>query len=292
MKLLIGDKTNNTLRLIYDYLLNNTSEQTIWLEGRDIVNEVIIHDQIAVDTQGVRMKWNYQGTEITPDCISGVINLLSYLPLSLFDQFVKEDQEYAREEFTSYLLFSLNQFKNVINPPWGGSLSGYCHSLPYQWMLTQKITEGIQVPKSFFGFTKDAPVDLYLGLNSIVSDNAFNSHFWKTGLPKSIVQDNYYLFYQRPPGTPFVIIILDNNIWIHPLGQDINHSNAIEELREGCQILMKHYHLRLAEILFFYDEHTNSFTFGSINPSVDVRHLSRQNTPDFLKSISIILENK
>ncbi|MFD4852634.1 hypothetical protein ACW4EZ_02880 [Bacillus toyonensis] len=284
MKLILGDKTNETLCLIHKHLSSNNSDQVVWLEWQDIINELIIHD--SINEKGMTTRWRYREIEISPECITGVLNFLSYLEESLFDDFVERDRDYAIAEFYSYLLFALNQFTNVINPPWGASMSGYCHSLPYQWEFVKRSDANIRVPRAFFGLMKDVPNDLILGYNTIVSDNAFDGRYWEIGLSKHLVSDDQYLFYQRPRGTPFVVTALDNQMWVQSLAQPICSTQALEKVSSLCYTLMDHFHLRLTEILFFFDEQANLYTFGSINPSIDVRNIPKDNISDFLEVVS------
>ncbi|MGH1143105.1 hypothetical protein [Bacillus pseudomycoides] len=284
MKLILGDKTNETLRLIHSSLTNSNSEQILWLEAQDIINELVIHD--SINEKGVTVRWRFRETEISPECTTGVLNFLFYFEEFLFNDFVKRDREYALEEFYSYFMFALNQFTNVINPPWGASMSGYCHSLPYQWKFVEQNNRNIKVPRSFFGLMKDVPDDLILGYNTIVSDNAFDGRYWKTGLSQNLVIDDPYLFYQRPRGTPFVVTALDNQMWVQSLVQPICSTQALKRVSFLCHTLMEHFHLRFAEILFFFDEQANIYTFGSITPYIDVRKIPSANISEFIEVVS------
>ncbi|WP_416808888.1 hypothetical protein [Bacillus thuringiensis] len=290
MNLILGDKTNELLNMIYEYLSKSNKGQVIWLDGQDIINDLKVNDKINADKTTV--KWHYRGIDISPENTTGVLNLLGYLDQSLFYEFTEEDQEYAQAEFTSYLLFALNQFENVLNPPWGSTLSGFCQSLPYQWTLVQHYTQDIQVPRAFFGPMKYVPNDLILGYNTIVSNNPFNGMHWKKGLPQTLSHDDHYLWYHRPRGNPFIVTALDNHMWIQPLGNTLENSHALEEVNNLCYTLMEHFHLRLAEILFFFDERTKQYTFGSIRPNVDVRYIPSSSIPEFLQLISAILSSQ
>ncbi|MBA4535530.1 hypothetical protein [Brevibacillus halotolerans] len=286
MKLILGDKTNETLRLIHNNLTNNNNEQVVWLEAQDIINELFIHD--FINEKGVTLRWLYRETEISPEYTTGVLNFLFdtfNIEESFLKDFVERDREYASKEFYSYLIFALNQFTNVINPPWGGSMSGYCHSLLYQWRFVKQIDRNIKVPRSFFGLIKDAPDDLILGYNTIVSDDAFDGRYWKTGVSQNLLNDNHYLFYRRPRGNPFVITILDNKMWVQSLAQPICSTQVLKKVSFLCHTLMEHFHLRFAEILFFFDEQANLYTFGSIIPYMDVRKIPRANISEFIEAV-------
>ncbi|MGR5997807.1 hypothetical protein ACT7DF_23020 [Bacillus cereus] len=279
MKLILGDKTNETLRLIYKYLTNNKNEHVVWLDAQDIKNELVIHDSIT--EKGVTVRWSYRDKEISPECTSVIINYLVYPGVSLFNDFAEADSEYAFCEFYSYLVFAIGQFKNVLNPPWGGSLSGYCHSLPYQWKYVEQNHRNIKIPLAFFGLIKDAPNALISGYNIIASDNPLDGRYWKTGISKKLVSDDYYLFYQRPRGTPFVVTALDNKMWVKSLAEPICLTQHLEKVSFLCHSLMNHFHIRLAEILFFFDEHANIYTFGSISPSIEFKNIPKGNISDF-----------
>ncbi|NIE94706.1 hypothetical protein F3J09_29150 [Bacillus sp. Ab-1751] len=289
MKLILGDKTNELLHMIYEYLSKSNRDQVIWLDGKDIVYELKVDDAIATDKTIV--KWSYRGIDISPESTTGVLNMLNYLDQSLFNEFTEEDREYVQDEFNCYLLFALNEFGNVLNPPWGGSLSGFCQSLPYQWNLVKRYTQDIQVPLAFFGPLKQVPDDLFLGYNTVVSGNSFNAMYWKIGLPQTLERDNHYLWYERPRGNPFVVTVLDNHMWVQPLDDTIQGSLTIGEVADLCHSLMDHFHLRLAMILFFFDERANQYTFGSIYPNIDIRHLPSSNVSEFLEIISATLES-
>ncbi|WP_044642342.1 hypothetical protein [Risungbinella massiliensis] len=284
MKLILGDKFNETLQLIHDYLMESNNEQVVWLEWKDIINELVIND--SINENGVTVRWRYRETEISLECITGVLNFLSYPEISLFNDFIERDREYALDEFHSYLVFALNQFTNVINPPWGASISGYCHSLPYQWKFVEQNGGNIKVPRAFFGLMKDVPDDLILGYNTIVSDNAFDGRYWKTGLSQDSVGDDHYLFYQRPRGNPFLVTVIGNHMWVQSLAQPICSTQALEKVSHLCQILMEHSHLQFAEILFFFDEQDNQYTFGSIHPFMDVKKIPSDKISDFLEAVS------
>ena len=289
MNLILGDKTNELLNMIYEYLSKSNKEQVIWLDGQDIVNELKVNDEINADKTTV--KWCYRGVDISPESTAGVLNLLGYLDRSLFNEFTEEDQEYVQAEFTSYLLFALNQFENVLNPPWGTTLSGFCQSLPYQWTLVQQYTQDIHVPQAFFGSMKHVPKDLIIGDNTIVSNNPFNGMYWKIGLPQTLSHDDHYLWYHRPHGNPFVITVLDHHMWTQPLGNSNQYFQVPKEVSDLCYALMEHFHLRLAELLFFFDERAKLYTFGSIRPNVDVRYIPDSSIPEFLKLISTTLSS-
>ncbi|SCC24346.1 Uncharacterized protein BCZB5J_02164 [Bacillus cereus] len=288
MKLILGDKTNAFLNMIYEHLLKSTKGQVIWLDGHNIVNELAFDDEINEDKTIVR--WRYNGVDILPEDTTGVLNMLNYIDQSLFNEFIEEDREYVQEEFTSYFMFALNEFRNVLNPPWGGSLSGFCQSLPYQWTIVSRYKPEIQVPRAFFGPPKKVPDDLILGYNTIVSDNSYNGMYWKVGLTHTLAREDHYLWYQRPPGDPFVVTVLDEYMWVQPFGDNNQISRTPEAVSKLCHALMEHFHLRLAVILFFYDERTNLYTFGSISPNVDAMHLHSSSIPEFLERISTTLE--
>lgn len=287
MKLILGEKTNETLRSIYDYLKNSKNEQVVWLEEQDIINELVIQDSISEN--GTAVRWRYQEIEISPEHTTGVLNYLSISDKSLFNNFIEEDREYVLTEFNSYLAFALNEFNNVLNPPWGESLTGYCHSLPYQWKFVEQSDTNIKVPISYFSQYKDVPNYLLTGFNTIVSDNAYDGRHWVTGIPKKLANDEHYLFYQRPRGIPFVVTALDNHMWSQSLSQPISTTQSMEEVAPMCLNLMDHFHLRMAEILFFFDAPSNVYTFGSINPYMDINKIPSNNRNEWLEVTSTIL---
>ncbi|WP_019422188.1 hypothetical protein [Paenibacillus sp. OSY-SE] len=290
MKLLIGDKSNELLNVVYEFLSTSNKGEVIWLDGHDIINELVVDDEIASNQSQVKVNWWYRGIHITPERTTGVLNQLGCFDPSLFHEFAESDREFAQSEFNSYLLFALNEFRNVLNPAWGSALSGYCQSLPYQWAWVQRHAWQIRVPGACFSTYKHVPNDFRFGSNIIVSNNPFNVMNWKIGFPTSIATDEHYLWYERPRGKPFVITAIDNNKWIQPLGGSMNCSRALEDVNQLCHALMEHFHIRLAEILFFYDEYANQYTFGSIRPYIEAGHIPGDRTSEFLKLISAALD--
>lgn len=288
MKLLIGDKSNELLKVVCDFLSTQNKESVIWLDGHDIVNELVVDDVITGDHSQVN--WWYKGIHITPERTTGVLNQLGHLAPSLFHEFAESDRFFAQAEFNAYLLFALNEFRNVLNPAWGSALSGYCQSLPYQWALVQRHAHKIRVPRACYSTYEHVPNDFRFSSSIIVSDNPFDTMNWKIGLSSPLAPDEHYLWYERPRGKPFLITAIDGYKWILPLDGNMNCLRALDNVSELCRMLMEFFHIRLAEILFFYDDCANQYTFGSIRPYIEPCHIPGGKTLEFLEHISAALD--
>lgn len=125
--LMLGDKNAPGLRWISSFLKANVD--LLWLDAHDIIHDLAIDDVIREDGS-VELNWTIAGRTFHVNNVQGVVNGLYFLEDHLFDHVHEEDKNYCQTEFHAYLLFALSQFKNVMNPPYGGGVSGYYGSMP------------------------------------------------------------------------------------------------------------------------------------------------------------------
>jgi hypothetical protein len=280
MILLIGKRDHPTISALHDFIVTYKEVHTLLLEPKLLINNLIVSDNVESNLTSIF--WQIHDTEIRSSICSGVLNLLDHLPRDIFTDFVEEDRSYAQLEFTAYLIFALSHFHNIINPPTNGGLSGFCDSLPFQWLLCRKYSESVVTPDFYFGLFDDAPDHLRNDVNTVVSDNIFRGTYWKTNRTQESLQNDYYLFYKRPRGVPLLVTKLDQQEWVTQLDDRkiaINNNRLPLEL---CNKLMNDYSLRLAEILFFYDEKHDRFCFGCIIPGAYINRMEPTLRADFL----------
>jgi|688.fasta_scaffold164293_2 hypothetical protein len=280
--LLLGNQNSQTLLEIFAYLNKTKSEDILWFSNKDIVNKLVVDD--AIDPNGkTRLSWEIDGYHLSTTNVLGIINNLDYLEDVLFEDFQEEDRKYAQSEYNAYLLFSLSQFKNILNPPWGGNLSGSCHSLPYQWLLVRQLNSNIKIPIHYFGFPNNVSAQLTSNLNTVISKNIFDTRHWLTDEVDLSNIDYPVLFYERPTGTPVLISVLDDIYWAKDLYSDA-HVQINKDEWSLVLNLMNFFHLRMASILIFYSK--DKITFGSIEPGIDINLLPQSQNESFLVNIS------
>ncbi len=282
--LILGDKQSNTLNAVYEFICKLTSHSILWLDDNDIVNNIIINDDISLDKSVVR--WSINSEHLTSLNVVGVFNQLGYLKNDCFKDFHPEDIEYAKSEFNAYLLFALNQFKNVINKPWNGGLTGFCQSMPYQWHYVKNLNLAINIPEYYFGLAENIPSELANKKNIIVSNDIYNYGHWTETQSSLTDTSSSIFFYKKPLGIPIVITVFKNIILTKDLYNNCPRQEIInEELVIVVSKLMEHFNLTLATILVFVDDDLH-ITLGSIEPSFNIEYVSSNHVSDILKAIT------
>jgi hypothetical protein len=202
--------------------------------------------------------------------VAGVINLLQYLPLNAFEHFDSDDQAYAQAEYTSYLCFALWHLPNVFNRPWGGSISGFTNSLPYQWTLASRLSAAVATPRFYFGRSKHAPIDIASGYNAVTSRHLYDGRNWKTANGIQASSDEHILAYIRPHGSPVIATCIDNTIWLSSLGgQPLNLDTTI--IGSLVADFNKHFYLSVSEFLFFFaPDARRAWTLGSAQAGLEL----------------------
>ena len=283
MILCLADKRNVTIRAISSHL-QALGQDILWLDTADFIQNVVVSDKIIDGLAEVT--WTIYDRVVSPQTTSGVLNFLYHVPLSVCEEFGDNDRDYVRHEWEAYLRFAINQYSNVINPPWGGSLSGFCQSLPYQWMFIKKSSQDILVPEWTFSPLNRLSDYARHNCNLIISENIYDGKHWITKHDTSNLEDKWFLFYQRPQGIPQIVTALDEHLWIEPLGGSREKTKFNEQsIREICRLCMNHYQLRLAHFLFFFDPYQNTITFGSCGAGVQIGNLPPTEREQFVEII-------
>ncbi len=228
-----------------------------------------ISDIIGAD--GIRVRWELDvggaARVISPENVRGVF-CYGDIPRYFRGDIVSEDIDYVQQEFVSYFGFALSQFRNVINPPFGGSLAGFTDSLPCQWnLVVNSGFDRVSVPH-YDIVTRITPLD------GIVYSTDFHSYTeWDSAsLPvaQERTADSIYLRYERPAGRPCLVWFVDSVfIAIDPLTGD-ELSLAGEERRRAeslIDVFRGDFDLRLGQLLvFLHGPPDYELTFGSIAP--------------------------
>lgn len=212
----------------------------------------------------------------------GVLNRLGELRPDLFDRLQCEDRSYAKAEFSAYLHFALAAFPNVVNPPWGGSISGYCQSLPYQWSVSSSFQ--LAVPTFYYGPQDRAPEAIRRSHRVIFSDNPLNPLWWTTQHDASpSARPEQGLLYLRPPGEPIVAVVVGGDVLATTL-QGLRPTNIDEQTVGALLDVARHFHLHYGSALLFRDG--DKLTFGSMMADVDLSQLANQHAEAFLDRLA------
>lgn len=282
--LLLGDKDSCALQIVSDFL--KPKIDVLWLNAKTIIDDLIIDDEIKANGTS-SIHWHIFGRDIYDHTITGVVNALYYLEDSLFEDFHEDDKKYCQSEFDAYLLFALTQFKNVINPPYGGGISGYFSSLPYQWLMVSNIPLSIQVPKYYFGRSKSVPLEFLANPNIVYSDNIFEYRHWETNVPAKLCTEKSSTFcYERPSGDPVMLLALDDNYWCQAIYEqdnyDYQHNMNFSKI---VTPIMAFFHYRYATLLLFVNKQTGLITFGAIEPSLELQAFGKEAQDAFLSTL-------
>ena len=213
------------------------------------------------------MAWDLGDFRICSKRVRGVLNYLGAVPTSLMAAYDSEDREYVHAELTSYLGFALSQFRNVINEPSQGCVSGASDSLPYQWEFVTGAQVGIGVP-SFEISVEPRPT-----ANVIVTADFYDYTNWDPASPclSNPEEDTVLLKYERPRGTPVLCWFVDDALQHLDAtsGLPWNGARPNKPVKAIFDILSKlrdHLNLRMGQAIFFVER--QEITFGSIMPFV------------------------
>jgi hypothetical protein len=271
MILLLGEDGHPTLVAVEQYLRERECE-TLRAQAADLVDELTVDDVITQNRTCLR--WELHGVTITNDTVQGVLNLLEYLDDGLFASFHERDRVYVQAEYHAYLAFALAEFRNVINPPWAGSLSGTYPSLPMQWVVVPELPESPPVPQAFFGRIADAPEVFRRSPNTVVSEDVYSGTYWHTGWPDDLETDDYRLLYIRPPGRPIVVSMVDEDLWATDVTSGERAGVDVRSLAPWLTSLCEAFRLRVCECLIFADSRTGVVTYGSVRPTLNVLNIA------------------
>lgn len=248
--------------------------------------DFVQHLTIAGHIRGPRVNvlWSTGRHILRPERTSGLLNRLQYVTDSALETVDDIDRAYVREEYSAYLRFALTQFPNIINKPFGGSLVGYCRSLPYQWTFVERQFPDLSIPIWSFCRGEDLSEYLSESPNLIESTDPYDTHHWSAnGRPQT---DEWRLFYLRPRGNPVVITVLDDELWWRCSdGFDELSSESAGAMRRVVETCRRQYSLRLATFLVFI-ENGDSVTFGSCSGITNLSHLPGDGIEDFVNRLT------
>ena len=241
----------------------NNSKCT-FLSVQELLNEAEIEDEIKDGCPFLHWKWN--DFEIKNKKDVHLINRVISLNHDLFSDFHPEDQNYAHEEFSAYLMFALEAFPSKLGAPGAYGLAGDLFPLPHQWQLIEE-NLNIATPQFYIG-----PVQFFNNHSQkikkpILAQSLYDYYRWhpKMDLHSHLVkeEENKMVFiYERPEGEPYVSFVSDQNVslWsVQEKKKALSHTIEMELSALSLKIsqILK---LPLAEILFFVEG--SHITFG------------------------------
>jgi hypothetical protein len=97
--------------------------RVVWLTPSLLIKRLRVDDVIRADGS-VTVKWNAHPYYLNSNSVTGTFNCLGTAPFHDLLHHAPEAQQYALQELTSYFAFALSRFRNVINEPAAGGLSG------------------------------------------------------------------------------------------------------------------------------------------------------------------------
>jgi len=237
-----------------------------FISARRIVDDMRVSDAISSE-QGTTVAWDLGDLRVCSRRVRGVLNYLGAIPASLMVTYDSEDREYVHAELTSYLGFALSQFRNVINEPSRGCISGASDSLPYQWEFVIGAQVAVGVP-SFEISVEPRPT-----ANEIVTADFYDYTNWDPASRScsSPEEDAVLLKYERPRGTPVLCWFVDDALQHLDATSGLpwngaRSSRPVTAMSDLVRKLREHLSLRMGQAIFFVEE--REITFGSIMPFV------------------------
>lgn len=110
---------------------NSKKKPYVAITLQELINDVKIVDKLY-DRKNT-CNWNLRGETINYDKVSGFLNRIKWVDISLFDDYVEEDRAYVQSEWWAYLVYRVNNTKNAMNPYTGEMLSAQFFQFPFQF---------------------------------------------------------------------------------------------------------------------------------------------------------------
>lgn len=237
----------------------------LWITPTRLLRDLFVADSI-LSNGTVDVRWTLDSFSVDRGSILGVFNYLGSLSLESLTHIVDEDRQYVCAELTSYLGFALSQFRNVINRPSCGSLSGSTESLPYQWRCLSLLAPDVATP--WYEMSCERRTAPHL----IQTIDFFDYANWIPGpIDSGLDSDTLVLRYERPPGIPVVCWFIDDALmYVHALtGRPWKPTRRHLHARRMAHVtrrLATRFDLRLGQALYFINR--DRLTFASIMPFV------------------------
>ena len=294
MILLLGVKGDPTIQAVATHLAREPDIIVLWLDLYDLVDGITIEDEITAGS-GPSVRWS-DGTQCwNSGDVSGVLSRLDFrAEFGAFEAFAPDESEYVYCEYAAYLLFALRSLDNVLNPPSNRIDLGRCRSLPYQWSLVRQLMPRLRVPCAFLGNPRDDARILNFRHNAVIARDVYDGRYWETKPwdPADPQQEESSLVYERPRGRPIVIVVVGQSCWVNHL--DNGTKCGIDDMIVSmlCPVLMAHFGLVMAEILIFFDEENQTYTFGSISEDVQIESVSKASREEFVELVCAMLHRR
>ncbi|WP_133131363.1 hypothetical protein [Legionella yabuuchiae] len=241
---------------------------TKWIRESDFLNSLIdiIYIQELLDNFDIRDKLDKNGPVIEWHDSQGnqysnnshyILNRVINIEERLFQNFRKEDQDYAQREFEAYLGFALNAFLS----PQNQAINGICErfkTLPQQWQMVKNI-KGISIPKYYWG----SPGYKFLSdEKNVVHSNIFDCLNWSTHQTYNEQETGFR--FVKPNGMPlFVLSIGEKDLITFDEQLSEEQQDRIRNVLPQIRSLFNYF---IFELLLFIND--DQITFGCINIDV------------------------
>ncbi len=249
-KLLVASSSKN--EAVTQWILNNqllTPNVDVLFIG-DLLNNYDIKDRI--DNKKIRIQWCANNLCKYSNDTHYLLNRVTHIEKKLFENFHKDDREYAQREFEAYLGFAFNSFERVQNC----SINGICeriNSLPQQWNLVKKITD-LSIPSYYWGSKSYSPFAPNL---PVVHSSIYNFLNWSDTCTAPLTG----FCFEKPQGVPVFILSIGKNRLITTEKQLTSiKSRQIAIIMDKIKVLVPYF---IFECLLFVAE--ESITFGCVN---------------------------
>lgn len=244
----------------------------------DILNKYDIFDELS--DKGPIIRWFENNKIIASNLTHAILNRVTFIPDHLFNEFIKEDKEYAKREFEAYVGFAFNSFSGVSNNCPRGLCSKIL-SLPEQWQKLSNLSN-VFVPQYYWGPQKFNP----LRSDKIVYSDIYDFYNWSclntlTNYDK--LKYSPIFCFERPTGLPVFTLNLGSEILFTT---KINLSKYLKqriiEISKFAHSLQDSF---ISEALFFVEN--NTIFFGCINPEI-IASKKNQNFDKFISKYLLV----
>lgn len=262
-KILVASSDIN--EAITNWIINNKSLELYCdvITLNDLLNKYEIQDELNDDE--VKIEWSFllEGKKYTNKEYS-LLNRITFIENSLFENFQLIDLDYAKREFEAYLGFAFNAFKS----PQYQALNGICekiYSLPQQWQMVQN-TIFMHVPEYWWSGQNFNPL---ANNENVVHSEIFNFLNWSSTPFKKPTGFSF----MKPIGHPvFILALGESYLLTSELSLTFTQRQIIIAIGRKLSELFKYF---IFECLLFVDG--DQITFGCVN--IDIVRSS--NNPDF-----------
>ncbi len=265
----------------YTEFLSNEKVDHVVVTLEDLIKKVKIKDKFSDDEESCQWEIDNQVFDIYT--IKSIYYQCRYPSIDYFFDFLKEDREYARQEWFAYIIYRLFKNKTVVNPIPHENISGCPFALPRIYELASQLN--FEIPKWHFS-SNLKKFDKFQSAESYVYKTSLHDYYNLSRESSTI--DNAIMAVELQKGAQVIVRVIGEKTYSTIIYQEGKEGfNLPKELIDKCIALTKKIGLLLAEIMMIRTRN-NKYIIYYLSPSINW-NLSHGTNEDEWRGLTHIL---